>query len=290
MDKRQLQIFHSVVKEGSFTKAANALNIAQSAVSIAIQKLEQELGSILLNRSDRKVTLTAEGARLFVHAEKIIGQFQQAVQEITELSNLQGGQVRFGTPAMLGSYYLPEKIVAFRKLHPKINVQISGEGTRRSQQLISSGEIDMGVITMDNIPEALEVHCLLEKEEVVACVSPRHRFAEMNDLEFSSFIKEPLIVYREDYYLRELIGRLSELQGIKPKIAVETDLLRLMVCLVKEDLGLGFCLRRVAEKEPELVGIPFKQPIYLELGIAWKRNQYLSKANKCFVDFLLQQE
>jgi len=287
MDKRQLQVFHSVVKEGSFTKAANALNIAQSAVSVAIRKLEQELGSILLNRSDRKVTLTAEGARLFVHAEKIIRQFQQAVQEITELSNLQGGQVRLGTPAMLGSYYLPEKIAAFRKLHPNINVQISGEGTRRSQQLILSGEIDMGVITMDNIPEALEVHGL-EKEEVVACVSPRHRFAEMGALDFSSFVKEPLVVYREGYYLRELIARLSEAQGIEPKIAVETDLLRLMVCLVQEDLGLGFCVRRLAETEPEIVGIPFKQPIYLEMGIAWKRNQYLSKANRCFVDFLLQ--
>ena len=288
MDKRQLQIFHSVVNEGSFTKAASTLHMAQPAVSIAIRKLEQELAVILLNRSDRKVTLTAEGARLFVHAEKILRQFQQAVQEITELSNLQGGQVCLGTSAMLGSYYLPEKIAAFRKLHPKIDVQISGEGTRRSQQLILSGEIDMGVITMDNIPEALEVHRLLEKEEVVACVSPRHRFAKKEALDFTSFVKEPLIVYREGYYLRELIGRLSEAQGIEPKIAVETDLLRLMVSLVQEDLGLGFCLRRLAEKEPELVGIPFKQPIYLELGIAWKRNQYLSKANRCFVDFLLQ--
>jgi len=288
MDKRQLQIFHSVVNEGSFTKAASALHMAQPAVSIAIRKLEQELAVILLNRSDRKVSLTAEGARLFVHAEKILRQFQQAVQEITELSNLQGGQVRLGTSAMLGSYYLPEKIAAFRKLHPKIDVQISGEGTRRSQQLILSGEIDMGVITMDNIPETLEVHRLLEKEEVVACVSPSHRFAERGVLDFTSFVKEPLIVYREGYYLRELIGRLSEARGIEPKIAVETDLLRLMVSLVQEGLGLGFCLRRLAEKEPELVGIPFKQPIYLELGIAWKRNQYLSKANRCFVDFLLQ--
>ena len=290
MDNRQLQIFYSVVKEGSFTKAANALHMAQPAVSIAIRKLEQELGASLLSRSDRKVTLTAEGARLLVHAEKILRQFQQAVQEITELTNLQSGQVRLGTPAMLGSYYLPEKIAAFRKLHPNIDVQISGEGTRRSQQLILSGEIDMGVITMDNIPEALEVHSLLEKEEVIACVSPRHRFAKRKSLDFASFVKEPLVVYREGYYLRELVGRLSAAQGIEPKIAVETDLLRLMVTLVREDLGLGFCLRRLAEQEPELVGIPFKEPIYFELGIAWKRNQYLSKANRCFVDFLLQGE
>ncbi len=289
MDNRQLQIFHSVVKLGSFTKAAQSLHIAQPAVSIAIQKLERELEVVLLNRADKKVGLTSEGARLFAHAEKILQQFEQAIQEVQELNCLQGGQVRLATPAMLGSYYFPEKIAEFRALYPDIDIQISGEGTQRAQQMILNGDIDMAVITMEDLPESLEAHRLVKKEEVVACVWPGHPFAGRKDLSFGEFAEESLIVYREGYYLRELIGKLSREIGVEPRMAVETNLLRLMISQVQQQQGIGFCLRRVVEAESKVVGISFSEPLYLDMAIAWKRNHYLSKANRRFVEYLLEE-
>ena len=290
MDNRQLQIFHSVVKEESFTRAANALHMAQPAVSIAIRKLELELGQKLLSRAGRKILPTEEGERLLVHAQKILLQFELASQEFVDLNNLQAGQVRLGTSAMLGSYYFPEKLAEFRKSHPGINIRITGEGTQHAQQLILSGEIDMGIVNMEGVSPALEAHSLAAKEEVVACVGPRHRFAGKRSLSFASFAEEPLIVYTEGYYLRELIESLSEAHELQPRIACETNILRLMISQVRQDLGLGFCLRRVVDQEGDLIGVPFEKPIFLELGIAWKRNQYLSKANRQFVSFLLGED
>ncbi len=290
MDNRQLQIFHSVVKEGSFTRAANALHMAQPAVSIAIRKLEQELGQKLLSRAGKTILPTAEGERLLVHAQKILQQFELAAQEFVDLNNLHAGQVRLGTSAMLGSYYFPEKLTEFRRSHPGINIRITGEGTQRAQQLILTGEIDMGIVNMEGVPPNLQAHSLAVKEEVVACVGPKHRFAGKRSLSFESFAEEPLILYTEGYYLRELIASLSEHSDLQPRIACETNILRLMINQVREGLGLGFCLRRVVEQEKDLVGVPFETPVFLDLGIAWKRNQYLSKANRQFVSFLLGKE
>ena len=191
------------------------------------------------------------------------------------------------TEFLSSGYYLPEKIAAFRRLHPEIDIQISGEGTQTAQQLILSGDIDMAVINMEGLPETLEAHSLVKKEEVVACVWPGHRFAERKAVSFEEFAQESLIVYSEGYYLRELIGKLSRDCGLEPRMAVETNLLRLMISQVQEQLGIGFCLRRVVDAESNLVGVSFKQPLYLDLGIAWKRNHYLSKANRRFVDYLL---
>lgn len=288
MDNRQLQIFHSVVTEGSFTRAAASLHMAQPAVSIAIRKLEGEFGVSLLNRADRKVTLTAEGRALFAHAERILAQFQQARMEMTELQELERGEVRLGTSAMMGSYYFPEKIAQFRQRYPHINVAVFGEGTRRAQQLLLDGAIDMGVVNMKDLPPELEAYSLVEREEVVACVVPDHPFAKKKRVTFAAFANEPLIIYREGYYLREIIESLSKQHGVEPCIGVETNLLRLMTSLIQQGQGVGFCLKRVAEQEPDICGVPFKEPIFLNLGIAWKQNHYLSKANRAFIDFLLE--
>jgi len=286
MDQRQLQIFHTVVSEGSFTRAANKLHIAQPAVSIAIRKLEEEFDVALLNRADRKVSLTAEGRTLLAHAETILAQFQQAQLEMSELQAMERGTVSLGTSAMMGSYYFPEKIAAFRQQFPHVRVSVIGEGTRRAQQLLLDGAIDMALVNVDAAPPELEVHPLATKEQVVACVLPDHPFANQT-ITFSEFAEQPLVVYRQGYYLREIIETLGKEHKVEPNIAVETNLLRLMIDLIQQGQGIGFCLQRVAEQEPGLVPVAFKAPIYLQLGIAWKRSHYLSKANRAFVEFIL---
>lgn len=286
MDNRQLQIFYHVASLCSFTKASKALHMAQPAVSIAVRKLEEELGVVLFNRADKKVELTYEGKALFIHAERILAQFQQARQELKELRDLATGEVRLGTSVMLGSYYFPEKIAEFRNLYPNINLQVIGEGTQRSQQLILDGSIDVGIVNMKSVTAEIEARPLL-KEEVVACISPSHKLAKRSKIHFSDFIEENLIVYRKGHYLRELIEEQCRYYGVQPNIVVETDLLRLMMNLVQSCQGVSICLERVIEKEEGIVGVSFTKPIYLELGVAWKSNHYLSKANNAFVEYLL---
>lgn len=290
MDRRQLQVFQMVAEEGSFTRAANRLHMAQPAVSIAVRKLEEDVGLPLFSRADKKVSLTAEGHILLQHAQTILRQFEQAKLEMSELQAIERGRVNLGTSALMGSYYFPDKIAAFRKQYPHISVSVIGEGTRRAQQLLLEGEIDMALVNVNDAADDLEVKPLGAPEEVVACVASSHPLASQQRITFAAFLDKPLVVYREGYYLRELIETNAEALGLQPNIAVETNVSHLMINLIKQQQGLGFCIKRVADQEPGLSAISFEEPIYLELGFAWKRNRYVSKANQAFMDFVLSSQ
>ena len=101
MDIRQLKVFVEIVRQGSFTRAAEHLHIAQPAVSISLRKLEEELDLTLINRQEKQITLTAEGENLLRHAERILDDLSVAEREMAELRGLVRGEVRIGIPPMI---------------------------------------------------------------------------------------------------------------------------------------------------------------------------------------------
>lgn len=287
MDVRQLRFFVEIVKQGSFTKAAEQLHVAQPSISVAIKTLEDELGLALFNRRDRKATLTDEGTVFLGHAQGVLASLEAAQQEMADLRGLVAGEVRVGVPPMISAYFLPDIICAFIQRYPHLRLSVFGEGAWRIQKMISIGELDMGVIASRTIPDDLEARHFL-REEVVVCVPPDHRFAGRQSVSFKEFMAEPLVFYKEGYYLRELIEELFKENGGTPRIVFETNLFSLVKSLVRRGLGVSAFLRMVVAEDDEVAAIPFDPPFYLDLEIAWKKNAYLSKANQAFVDFLLE--
>ncbi|MFZ2950384.1 MAG: LysR family transcriptional regulator [Desulfuromonadaceae bacterium] len=287
MDLRQLRVFAEVARLESFTRASEKLNIVQPAISISIRKLEESLDLTLLNRQEKRVTLTAEGETLLAHAERIFEDFSAAEAEMAELRGLGSGEVRVGITPMLSSYYFPRIIKEFHERYPNLKLSVNGEGAASIQRMISKGEIDMGVIVKHKVQEGLEFQHFL-REEIVACVPANHPLAERDTMAFSDFLKEPLIFFKKGYYIREVMDELLEDSNLKAKVVFETNLFSLARSLVKERLGLSALLRMVIAGEPDLVAVSFDPPIYLDLVIAWKANRYLSRANRAFVDFLVE--
>lgn len=114
MDSRHLKHFVAVAELGHFTKAAKELHIAQPALSISIKKFEQQLGVELFRREERSITLTDEGKVLFEHAKRVLQQIDDAKLAIDELRGLEKGEVRLGAPSMMGSYFFPQVLMAFK--------------------------------------------------------------------------------------------------------------------------------------------------------------------------------
>lgn len=285
MNIRQLQIFSSVATNESFSRAAEQLHMAQSAVSIAVRKLEDQLDLKLFIRADRKIRLTAEGEALLVHADRLLTQFQVARQEMANLRGLEKGSVRFSTSAMLGGYFFPPLISAFRLQYPGVKVEVVNEGTRGVQHLLDEGQIDMGVVNLDEVGPEMEV-CPLLRDEVVACVAKSHSLAKKRSVTMKQFLQQPLVLYRENYFLRKLIERRSDELDQPINISLETDVLGMIMALVRAGDGATISLRVAAEQEPGLVAVPFSRPVYLPLGMGWRRDSYLSLANRAFLDFL----
>ena len=286
MDLKKLKIFSQVAHEGSFTAAAKQLHMAQPAVSIAVRKLEQELELELFHRRDRQIALTVEGAVLLRHSEQILQAVREAELEMDELKGLRKGEVRIGIPSMLGSYYFPEILMAFKLQYPQLKLTVVEAGTREIQRRIDVGELDMGVIVADQSQNHLQSESLL-REEMVVCLPRDHALAASQSIDVDEFFDQPLVLFKEGYFHREFIDRLSRHSGHSPQIAFETNLIPLIRSIVKKGFGITTFLRMVVADDPELVAVPFRQPVWLDLNIAWKKGAYLSHADRCFVEILL---
>jgi len=288
MNLRQLQIFRAVIQYQSFSRAAEKLHIAQSAVSTAVQKLEHSLDVKLFNRGERRhPALTAEGQALNRHAEKILLQCSEASHELEELRGLQRGEVRLGCPAMLASYYFPDHFTGFLALYPGLTINVIDAGTQQIRQMIINGDLESGIVPMDDPDPSLTVRPLIQ-EEMLAYVSKDHPLAGNKSVSFTTFSRERLVIYREGYFLRNIIDNLFYRHESVPNIVFETNLIQLTKTLLRENLGVGVCLRCIADTDEELNAIPFRPAIPLHFGLAWRANSHLSKANKRFADFILR--
>ncbi|MGF1684333.1 LysR family transcriptional regulator [Photobacterium minamisatsumaniensis] len=285
MDIRQLTYFTTLAHTGNFTRAAQALNIAQPALSIAIKKFEAQLGIILFDRNDRRVTLTPEGEVLLRHARLILQNVQDATTAMEELKGLTKGEVKLGVPSSLGSYYLPEILMGFKSQYPELKLTIVEAGTETIRQMLLSKELDLGVIHCSHVPESLSTEHLITTQ-MVAAVSPDNPLAQYKSINFDTFFKQELVMFKAGYFHREYIDQICNEYNYSPKIAFETNLLPMILKIVRNDFAIAALLEMVTEHEAGLVPIPFEHPVYLNIAIAWRKDGYLSVADRAFMEFV----
>lgn len=288
MNVKGLRYFGAVAQFGSFTRAAETLGVAQSAVSMAVKKLENELGLQLIDRQDRSVTLTDEGRRLLHHARLVEQALADADLEMRELRGLGQGNVRVGIPGMMGSYFFPPVLMAFRHRYPDLDLTVIEGGTWELQRMLENKELDLGVIVEDFAPPELEIRPILRAEMLVV-VASGHPLAAQQSVSYRTFFAQDLVMFKEGYFHRKVVDQLAREIDAQPRIVFETNLVPLIKQIVKQEFGVTTLLRMVVEEEPELTAIPFSEPVWLNLGIAWRRDGYLSRANRAFVDFLIEQ-
>lgn len=288
MDLRSLRYFITVVEQGGFSAAARQLHVAQPAVSMAIRKLEQSLDLQLLHRQERQISLTDEGQVLLRHARRILQAAQDAEREMRELHALESGEVRVGIPSMLGSYYFPPILMAFRHRYPQLRLEVVEAGTRQLQRMVHRGEIDMGVIVADTPPEDLETHSFLQAQ-MMAVLPVDHPLSHCENIDYSAFFAEELVLFKEGYFHREVIDRLCAEAGVTPNIGFETNLIPLIKQIVSHGFGITTLLEMVVADDPRLIARPFRQPVWLDLSLAWRKGHLLSRANRTFADFVLEQ-
>lgn len=288
MDIKPLRYFHTVATAGSFTRAAEQLHIAQPALSMAIKKLETSLELTLFQRQERRISLTDEGRALMRHSERILQALDDARLEMEELKGLTQGEVRVGIPSMLGSYYFPPILMAFRHRYPNLNLSVIERGTWELQQMLEAGELDLGIIATDSIPQELEAVTFL-REEMQVTVSSAHPLAARESVTFEDFFSEELVMFKGGYFSRQIVNRMAQQTGCTPRISFETNLIPMIKAIVRQDFGISALLSMVIKGDNDLTGVPFEPAVWLDLSVAWRRDGYLSRANRAFVDFLLEQ-
>ncbi|WP_220457569.1 LysR family transcriptional regulator [Vibrio marinisediminis] len=285
MDSKHLKHFVTVAEFGHFTQAAKALHIAQPALSISIKKFEQQLGMTLFRRSERKVELTDEGKVLLEHAKRVLQQIDDAKLAMDELKGLEKGEVRLGAPSMMGSYFFPKVLMAFKSRYPSLKLTLVDAGISSIRKMLLNGELDIGVINLDNVPDDIETDHLL-RSEMVAVVAKDHPFANRETVRLEEFCQQELVMFREGYFHRDYIESKAKQNNLDLQCAFETNLLPLILNIVRREFAITALLELVTQHEADIVGIPFEEPVKLDLALAWRKDGYLSIAERTFIEFV----
>ncbi|MGV2720082.1 UNVERIFIED_CONTAM: LysR family transcriptional regulator, partial [Klebsiella pneumoniae] len=144
MDIRQLQYFVEVAKQKNFTKAANTLHVSQPSISKMMKALEEELGVVLLDRSERKMELTEAGELVYGYATKVLQLMEGMTSSIAQIRNIERGRVKMGMMPTVGSFLLPNVIAMFKKQYPGIEIEMKEYSAKLLEIQVEQGSVDLG--------------------------------------------------------------------------------------------------------------------------------------------------
>ncbi len=295
MDIRQIEYFSEVAKHLSFTKAASTLHVSQPSISKAIQNLEAELGVPLFYRSSKQLELTDAGRAVLVNAQHVLEAFKNLRSELTDIMELKKGQIRIGIPPIVGSEFFSKLVSQYKEQYPYIELILTEVGSKKIRAGVEAGELDIGLICNLSVAnENLEAIGIL-KDPLMLIVHRDHSLANRPSVHLTELEKESFIIYRNDFTLYDRIIDECSKSGFFPTIACETSQKDLIIEMVAAKLGIALLPKRICEKiqYDTIVSVPFKEEkIFLELGMTWKKNKYLSFAVKEFInlahDFIKQ--
>lgn len=285
MELRQLEYFQAVSRLGSITKAADRLHVAQPSVTVAIQKLERELGVTLFDRSQKNLVLTLEGQAFRQRVDDILGRLDDTVLEMNDFRLLQRGSLKIGVPSMIGAFLFPYIFAGFHKIHPQVELNVAEEGTMAIREHLEQGQLDVGVIITSNIGYPLEV-TPLATTSLVVCLPPGHSLTHRAAVPFGDLRDESFILLKEDTFSRQLILEECAHSGFSPRVAFSSSQIETILGLVEEGVGVSFLLAPIAAKHATVVSRPLADPLTIQAGLAWNAERYLSNAARAFIAFV----
>lgn len=254
---------------------------------MAIRKLEHNLSLTLFQRHERTPTLTDEGHTLYERARELLALAEQTEVQMKEIRGLTQGTLRIAVPSMLGSYYLPPILMGFRHRYPDLKLSVMEAGADTIRQQLHNGEVDLGVIASNELPDDLETLTLLQLPMKVI-LAQDHPLAARESIDFEEFFAEDLAVFNSGYFHRETLEKIATAHGMSLNISFEANLIPLIKQVVRHGFGISTLLEMVIAEDQDLVARPFTEPVMLNLGLAWRKGGYLSKANTAFVHYLAE--
>lgn len=284
MNFRALQAFVEVVRQGGFSQAAKTIHATQSTVSKAVRQLEDELGAVLLDRSDRN-TLTAAGEIVYRRALTMLAERDDLITELDELRGLKRGVLRLGLPPIGSNVLFAPVFAAYRSLHPDIDIRLVEHGSKRLEELLLAGELEIAasLLPVAEDFEWQDVRC----EPIVALLPPSHPATDGNAAALSDLAAQPFILFESGFALNQIILDACARRGFTPEIAVRSSQIDFIVELVATGMGVGFLPRMIAEqrRNPAVRLVPIDdEQMEWHMALVWRRGAYLSHAAKAWLE------
>lgn len=290
----QLKILRAIAVEGSFTRAAESLYLSQPALSLQIQNLEKHLNISLFERHKKQIKLTNSGQLFLRYTNRILALCEETYRVISDLQNLQAGNLIVGASQTTGTYLMPRLIGLFRQKYPEINVQLEVHSTKRISWAVANGQIDIGIIGGE-IPIELKniLKILPYAEDELALILPKsHILCKIEKIKKEDLYSLKFITLDNNSTIRKFIYSILLENGIDSnrfKIEMELNSIEAIKNAVQSGLGAAFVSVSAITKELELGLIHWSKienlTIKRTLFIIENPNSYKPKFLKNLFDF-----
>ncbi|HEU5418674.1 MAG TPA: LysR substrate-binding domain-containing protein [Streptosporangiaceae bacterium] len=271
MELHQLEYFVAVAEEGSFTRAAARVHVAQPGVSAQVRRLESELGQRLLDRSGRAVRLTDAGTAVLPFARAALSAVANARLAVDELAGLVRGQVTVGMVSGCSIPVMPELLAGFHERYPGVSIALSEDASDRLTGLLGDGRMDLALIGSAGPVVAGLQTAVVADEALVAAVSTASPLTARTTLPVEALRDHPLICLPRGTGVRAALDAACGRAGFQPRIVLEATALPMVAQLAGRGLGVAILPASSARAhEPALhilaIGRP---PVRSRLELAW---------------------
>lgn len=283
MDLRLLEYFLAVAKVGNITKAAEQLHVTQPTISRQLTDLEESLGTQLLIRGKRQVTLTDAGVLFQQRAEEILSLMDKTRRDLLDQNDLLGGTVALGCVESCASRMLPEVLGQFSKLHPKVRYELYSADGDDIREKLDRGELDFGIL-LEPVEAAKYDSIRLPYWETWGVVLPKDDpLAKKKAIGKEDILSIPLILPRREIVQDNIAGWFGVERG-QLNIFAGHNLVTNATLLAKAGLGYPVCVGGSFEIRggENLCFRPFTPERTTGHVLAWKKNRVFHSAAACF--------
>jgi DNA-binding transcriptional LysR family regulator len=297
MNLDYLKTYLELIKLGSFSAVAKKLSISQPAVSFQIQKLEHDLGARLINRNQKKITLTDAGKRLLAFATVVDGEETDLLKDLGHLRTEVGGELQIGASTTPGEYILPVLVGEFLNHNPAVKARIAVADSTAVLSGVKEGIYEVGFCGL--VPpkgQGFESFKIAE-DEIVLIVSPAHPFANRKQVAFTE-IEDESLIFREptsgtQKTMEDLMSRAGlNINRLKPRLILGSS--QAIVSAVESHAGIAFVSNLAVKKSLQLGTI--KQISLSDVRLnrdfycVYYKERLAARLIQEFVDFIRQRQ
>jgi DNA-binding transcriptional LysR family regulator len=295
MDVRQLEFFSAVAGELNFTRAAERLTIAQSAVSAGVRSLETELGVELFDRTRRQIKLTSSGELLLPKVRAALDALGEVRDAAEETSHAITGSIAIGLMTSVTLIDVPRMLGRFRASHPGVSVRLRAarRGSAGLVDDLATGELDLAFLALSGAVPASLSAAPIASSPMVLVVPAGHRLAsatevhlgDLGDLGDEEFIDLP-----PGYAARKIVDDAFAAAEIERRVMIEVSDIGTAAGYVSNSLGIALLPEFAAEGAPRVVRVPVAGVPSFSVYLAASRTRRSSAAVRAFVDLVRSDE
>lgn len=290
MTLEQLRLFVAVAECEHVTRAAQAVGRTQSAVSAAIAGLERRASVTLFHRVGRRIQLTEDGRHFLAEARAVLAQAEAAERALSDFAGLKRGTLSVMASQTIGSYWLPQKLVAFRSRHPQVTVKALIGNTAEVAAAVAEGKVEIGLVEGAVLDPALE-QSLVGRDRLTIVAHARHAWVKKPPRAVSELLKENWVLREPGSGTRSAFEAALAEKGADPKrlkIALELPSNEAVRLAVREGAGVAALSELVAEGGLKFgalapVKFPFPERAFHALR---HKERYLSKSGIAFMQLV----